>query len=357
MSEKQLEFLAHGADELRIQLRKMRFSLVLGLSFIVHLIFTACGFATAVGLYTLLAYTILICMLSYALNWLGADRTDLIQTASFYPMRVQTPLHVEFLPFIGSWLAWWTITELFKSALILYRDTILWQFFFFPALVVLVTWLRSSSAGIARVLGKSSVPLLILQIATIATLFFPTRSWAPQHSEPFITSARVLLFFISILLYDYLRPANTQVTKDLEHQASIVSAYENVANEHSRALEIASLNAWILVSPFIVGLLGFICTFCIFAFGTVHSFAVAAEKEEPPIYVDTRPPQIATSSAFYSKPHPPAQSPPPPQPKPMDPAPIITKSVPLTPAPPKQQHHPHQQQRKSGLKLTPLTDN
>lgn len=365
-------FLTRGAEDLRIQLRKTRLSLILAVSFVVHLVFTASGFATAVGLYTLLAYALLVCLLSYALGWIGIDQYDLRDAMSpdIYPIRIRTPLHIEFAPYIAVWLAWWTVSELFRAALILYHDAILWQFFFFPALVILITWLRGVGNGglvgaIGRITGKT-VPLFVLQVATTATLFFPTLAWAPQHNRPLVTSARVFLYFAAVLLYDYMRPATTHVTliseldrgagtvdnkvrrvlRTIERDAenggaydqrrkeqvvNIVAAYECVANEHARAYEIATLNAWILVSPFIVGFVGFICAAAIFMLGSVPGsplppLVVEQRKEvevgdisphaQPsPLFTNPHPPTsspptvIATSSAFYTQPSP---SPPPP---------------------------------------------
>lgn len=331
---------AHSfVDDVRGRARKLiRLSLILCLSVVVNTLFTASGLATAVALYTLLIYLLVLFLLLHVLNWMGIDQHDLRETfaPNVYPVRVRTPLHAEFVPYIAVWLAWWTITELFRAALVLYADSILWQFFFFPALVIFITWLRSSHAGgssngmLARMSGGS---LLLLQVVTTLVLFFPTAAWAPQHNK-ILTWMRVPLYFIGVVLFDCVKPANTHLTLSqssararasvdssarrmlretdpMEHGiptvdeyrrdqiVHMISAHECVANEHARACEIATLNAWILVSPFIVGLIGLICTTVIFFVG-----AASRPSAEPVILQDT---SRLEATQHYSYPVPPPE--------------------------------------------------
>lgn len=308
------------ADEMRAPFRETRLTFILSMSFVVHLILTVSTLATPAGLYTLLVYAVLLCLVSYTLSRIGIDQGDLREALypHVYPPRIRTPLHTEFLPYIGVWLAWWTVTELFRAAMVRYNDLIVWQFFFFPALVILVTWLRSNASQHGSIsLRAANGALLVLQIVTAITLFFPTASWVPQHGPARLTTAlRATLYFFAVFLFDYVKPARTEQTlhdsnkvrantdatvrrmiregdvleQGLENSStaqqrreqivSIVAAYEAVAQEHARVYEIATLNAWILVSPFIVAVLGFLCTSLIFFVGAAqnrrHTGVVAA---------------------------------------------------------------------------------
>lgn len=291
-------------DELRVRMRKMRLTLVLCLSLFCNMVFAASGFATTIGLYALLGYLAVLCAVAHLMVCAGLDQYDLHESVggrTIYPVRVRTPLHSELLPYVFVWLLWWIVSELFHCALVLFPDAILWQFFFYPALAIGATWARSAGFG-------GHAPLLLLQIATLATLFFPTATWAPQESNPLLTTARVLVYFTGVLVFDYVKPPQTyhtlqqqrtavdSVVRRLIRQADleggeqsqwreqitcVVAAYESVANENARAYEIATLNAWLLVSPFIVAFLGLLAAIFLFIMGRRKPLAAAAAEAVP----------------------------------------------------------------------------
>lgn len=316
-------------EDMRTHLRKIRLGFILAISWAAHLVLIGAGLTTPIGIYTLLVYAILLCLVSHTLSCFAVDQSDLRDAmyTHVHPARIRTPLHIEFLPYIAVWLAWWTITELVRAAHIMYRDFVLWQFFFFPALVIFVTWARSNASPGSIISPRvADAALLVLQIVTLIVLFFPTASWAPQHNR-ILTIVRSSLYFFAVLLFDYAKPARaeqtlydtakTRATVDAsvrrmmrnnvtleggsdssqtaeqrrEQIVTIVTAYDAVAQEHSRVYEIATLNAWILVSPLIVALLGFLCTSIIFLIGAAQHRRVTAPQTNMPVETPTPPKQ------------------------------------------------------------------
>lgn len=315
------------SDEQRSRLRKKKLILILALTFLFNLAFSIAGFRSVVGLYALLVYILLLAALSYAMSYNsgggvsgGGGDVDkyAIQEAlsdTDHP-RVEIPLNIEFAPYVAAWLIWWLVTELFHDDVTVYADSIIWQFFLFPAIVLAVTWQRSAHTS-------TRVSLLFLLYATLTTLFFPTASWAPQHNNALLISFRVVLYFYGIFLFDYLRPpqlhhsltatatpslraerndndgggSGKRATRrrnqmhaagtkpmsssseldlsDLESGQDpvrarvlmILCAFQSVALENERAYEIAILNAWILVSPLIVSILGLVGTTVLYTMG------------------------------------------------------------------------------------------
>ncbi len=334
-------------DELRTRMQKLRLSIIVSLTIFCSMVLSSAGFATTIGLYTLLGYFIVLCAVGHLMACAGLDLYDLHDSVgghNIYPVRVRTPLYADALPYVFVWLLWWIISELFHCALVLFADTILWQFFFLPGLAIAVTWMRSVSFG-------GHAPLAVLQIATLATLFFPTLTWAPQHSGPLLTTARVILYFTGVLSFDYIKPPQTYHTLQQQRSAvdgvvrrlirqsdleageqsqwreqitCVVAAHESVANESARVYEIATLTAWLLVSPFLVSLLGLIAILVLFLVSrkTPPENALQSNLAPPaPLqqHLSTAPDisaqqqqhqhhhhhQIATSAAFLPQPMPP----------------------------------------------------
>lgn len=330
-------------EELRVRLRKMRLTLIFFLSFVVNLVLAAFGLATPIGLYTLLVYAALLWLLSALMSCVGIDQRELhdamrnrAQTA-----RVRTPLHVEFVPYVGMWLAWWIVTELFRAARIVYTNNVLLQFFFFPALVLCTTY--AQSWPVRRSIADCAV--LVLQIATAVVLFFPAQAWAPQHTNTLATTGRALVYFFALMLFDYVRPAtldaeacrslktdNDALLRRLmrdddeldstgsddctaleqgigradmqqrrESLVQILVAHERLTREHARAYQIAVLNAWILVSPMIVVLVGVFATTLIFFAGTARNpqptAASLVEEQREKIRSDRAPERVTTAAA------------------------------------------------------------
>jgi len=299
-------------DELRVRLRNMRLTLVFFLSFVVNLVLAAFGLATPIGLYTLLIYAALLCLLSALMSCVGIDQRELHHAMRnrAQTTRVRTPLHVEFVPYVGMWLVWWIVTELFRAARIVYANNVIIQFFFFPALVLCATY--AQSWPVRRSIADFAV--LVLQIATAVVLFFPAQAWAPQHTNTLATTLRALVYFFALMLFDYVRPAtlDAEASRSLktdndallrrlmreddeldsngsddstaleqgvgraelqqrrENLVQVLVAHERVTREHARAYQIAVLNAWILVSPLVVVLVGVFATTLIFFAGTTR---------------------------------------------------------------------------------------
>jgi hypothetical protein len=265
------------SDERRSRLRKKQLVLILALSFIFNLAFAIAGFRSVVGLYALLVYVLLLAALSFAVSFAGLDQYSFQESMlESDPARVRIPLNIEFAPYVAAWLIWWLVTELFHDDVTVYADSLIWQFFLFPAIVLTVTWQRAAP-------NASRAPILLLLYATLITLFFPTASWAPQHTNALLISLRVVLYFFGIFLFDYLKPPQTHHSLEIieektaqrretvrksqqalesgfhptrDHILLVFHAFESVAIENDRAHEIAILNAWILVSPLIVGIVG-----------------------------------------------------------------------------------------------------
>lgn len=229
------------------RLRKIGLTIVLCVSLVANLTFAAAGLATTTGIYTLMAYLALVGALLHALSATaggsaalsGRGELDLErggQTASnLTPRRAAAAAaeaDISFVPYVGVWLVWWVISELFKSALVLYGDSIVWQFFVFPALVLASTWHRQSRTA-----------LILLRGATLVTLAFPTAAWAPQHSTVLLVALRVAIYTLAVFLFDFL---------------------DQGSSTPQRAGVIATLNAWILVSPMIVATLGVLMTTMLF---------------------------------------------------------------------------------------------
>jgi len=159
--------------------------------------------------------------------------------------------------------------------------------------------------------------VVVLLVATLAALFFPTRAWAPQHSGALETTVRVILYFVAILLHDYISPPSVYVNLSAEpalnadvevadeHRrsriAQIFDAYERIDGETMRVREFIALSAWVLVTPLYLVLL-------------VYPLAIAAA-----IYTGRRRVVDATEVVKLHPVPPPQQPPPPPLVVPLSP--------------------------------------
>jgi hypothetical protein len=293
--------------DIRAGLRKTRLCLVLSLTLITNFVLAVTGLVSPVGLYALLIYSMLVWLLASVLVRAGADEQELraalnSAASGSRVVRVRTPLHVEFTPYVAAWLAWWVVSELFRAALIVYDNVALVQYVLVPVLVLATTWVRSRwtlSKSRAR-RTTADVLLALLFAITTVLFFFPTLAWAPYHQSALATTVRVLLFFGTIQLYDYAYPARAYVPlvgaqddqlhhdkllERLEGGASgsgappdttserleqVAAAYMLVSAEHSRAHEIATLTAWVLISPLIVAIVLLVLVVPIFLSGVGH---------------------------------------------------------------------------------------
>lgn len=239
--------------------------------------------ADPTSLYTLLVVAIVVlamCVLLEQTLLLNEDIKEALST-TVYPQRLRIPMRVNFREYVEVWLAWWFISQLFFCAGVVYESGVIRHLLLVP-LVLFAFSIDCLFDASARTRYFSIVALWII---TTIVAFFPTRDWAPQHASVVWTELRVVLFFVSIMVRDYISPANVYANintdvnaervrslhqqlfgadSDLEsgdkrvsRVVSIVDAYDRIDNEMLRVREFIWLSAWILVSPMYIVLLLF----------------------------------------------------------------------------------------------------
>lgn len=262
-------------DDIGVRLRNTVVSLVVCLTLIVNLVLSIATLAEPISLYTLLIYALLIYALDLLLQHAVAvdDVKEAMQTKE-YPARFRTPLTVEFTAYVAIWLAWWFVSQVFFDAGLVFEQGFMLQLVLVP-LVILA--LSINTVFETRAVYRRYIVVVLLFVSAV-TLFFPTFSWAPQHNGALSTVLRVVLYFVSILIQDWLVPANNYASVpapgdeyvdngDLESGlaekrhlriASIVDTFERISEERWRAREFIALSAWILITPLVITLLLFL---------------------------------------------------------------------------------------------------
>lgn len=273
--------------ELGIRLRNTILTLVVCLTLAVNLVFAVATLVEPISLYTLLVYFVLLYALVMLLEqqMLRDEDVKEAMTTHVYPARMRTPLRVGFLPYVGVWLLWWLLTQLFFDAGLVFENGFVIQLLLVP---LAITALAIDSVYDPAPQIRHCVIAALLVVTAVA-LFFPTRMWAPQHTGALATAVRAVLYFFTILAHDYVSPANvyanlgteqSQMQKTLQQQLydnndadleagndsrqrrsvrvlSIVDAYQRIDEETLRVREFIALSSWLLVTPLAISLLLF----------------------------------------------------------------------------------------------------
>ena len=260
-------FLHVGAGMRKIVLR-----IVAALSLLVNLVFAIATLAKPLSLYTLLVYSLMLAVIGVLLEQTAIDRGELraALASDVYPALIRTPAGSGFTLYVGAWLAWWIVSQLFSNAGVVFERNIV-------STIVLVPLVLAALASYAVYTVKSKTRralLFAVRIATLVVLFFPTRSWAPQYNSALATSIRATLFFVALLVLDSLKPPQlyadvdnfaqdrstdqeraelAQVSDERQRSAdAILDAHRRIDTELDRQREFVSLTAWILVTPLVV---------------------------------------------------------------------------------------------------------
>lgn len=262
------------------RLRNTILTIVIGLTWVVNIVFASFSLGDPVSLYALLVFFIVLFILSLLLEHTMINEDDVSEALSgqIYPSRIRTPLRVGYTPYIAVWLCWWFVTQLFFNAGLVFEYGYITQLLLLP---LVVAALSVNSGIIEASLRVRRYILIMLLIVTALTLFFPTRAWAPQHVYALHTVVRVMIFFGMIMLNDSVTPANIyanlsadagpvakasprgMLTQHLAGAsiedgtieirkakiASIVEAYARIDEESTRVTEFIALTAWLLVTP------------------------------------------------------------------------------------------------------------
>lgn len=252
--------------------RDYTLGLAFTLAIVTHVVFNAASLDKAISLYVLFVFLLLSSALLVLVDAATTTKIDVRRAlnSTSYPATLRAPVSAGFVFYIGAWLLWWVITQLFRSAGVVYTRN------FMLAIVAPLVLAVATTRGLWRV-GATLRKVLVdaLLVALLFSLFFPNHDWAPQMAGTVGSMLRVIAYFLLVYVLDYLIPPVIYVEidrqsdvdvlqrNDLEAGESarhirmdaVLEAQRAIVRERARQSEIVALSAWILVTPLYVSLL------------------------------------------------------------------------------------------------------
>jgi hypothetical protein len=274
---------------LELNVRDTLLTLVILLTLLVNLVLAVATLSKALSLYTLLVYLIVIGGMNTLVGSGLLTQEDVVEAmdTGVYPPRMRLPMRLQFAPIVALWLLWWFVSQAFFETDMVFESGLFVQLALLPVVLAAFAARSVFAAPDSVQFGTAA----LLAVATLISLFVPTRDWAPQYTSAVSTVVRVVLYFALVSLLDYVNPpqrygdmvahqslgnreldrlnnmfsqlesgGGAQPPVDSERMAqirSVVAAHSCVRDETHRVITIAVLAGWLLVTPLASALLGF----------------------------------------------------------------------------------------------------
>lgn len=271
------------------RVRRLVLGIVLFTSLAVNVIFAVCTLVNPISIYAVFVFGLLLTVIGWLVDYTLADAEEVAEAvmSNFHPALLRAPVCMSYEWIVGTWLAWWCVSQLLFSAGIVYGHSLVGSIIVVPVLVGVIGLRVFASALEMRSL--ESWLMLTLQLATYTLLFFPSTDWAPQYIGIPMVCARVVLFFIGIMLASFLEPPVQDVSLDgaagddgsrpvhdvetevrrlmnnslydaesgghqqqaarFERARAMLGAHARITREHRRMRNTVALTAWVLVLP------------------------------------------------------------------------------------------------------------
>jgi hypothetical protein len=264
--------------------------LVLGIvmlaSLAVNLVFAVATLNNPFSAYALCAFGGILAIIGWLVHYTVVDIEEVAEVVltNIHPALLRAPVCIAYEWYVGTWLAWWFVTQLFYQCGIVYEHTMVGTIILAP--LVLVTLLVRVFATSLVINPKlESWMLIFTQITTYTLLFFPSPNWAPQYNSTPMIALRILLYTLASIQLDFLEPPQWDISLDeplrlrdsevnvhnflkdsikqelgnstqqmarLAKAQAILSAHAHVNHENRRMKTFATLTTWILVLPIVV---------------------------------------------------------------------------------------------------------
>jgi len=343
----QSTILAVGA-----RVRRLVLGTVLFMTLAVNVIFGICTLVNPTSIYAILVLGLLL----GAINWLAehtlVDAEEVVEAvlSNAHPALLRAPICIPYTWIVGTWLAWWIVTQLLFQVGIVYGHSLVGTIIIVPLLIGVMALRIFASALELR--SVEQWLLFFVQIVTNTLFFFPSTDWAPQYIGVVMICVRVVLFFLVIMLATFVEPPQWDVSLDeprpvLEAEAEIRSLMQNLLNdpetgttqqqrlryeraramlhaharitqENRRVRATVAVSAWVLVLPLTVVLFTYPCLLI----ALIYDAAKAKRTRNATLATPAQPSERQLSHSL---------SPPPPTaPEPPQPIILTTKASPLT---------------------------
>lgn len=269
------------------RVRRLVLGIVLFASLAVNVVFAICTLVNPVSLYAVLVFALIISAIGYLVEFTLADAEEVADAvmSDMHPALMRAPVCMSYEWIVGAWLAWWIVTQLMWAADIVYQPSLVSSLIVVPMLLAYTVLRLVGRASAELWTLPETLLLLAIRLVAFATLFFPSTDWAPQYISVLAICARVLLFFVGVMLATFLEPPHWDVSLDdeprpflsieaeiknlmqnalldndstassqqrqrrFERARAELAAYARTAAEQRRMRNIVALTAWVLVLP------------------------------------------------------------------------------------------------------------
>jgi hypothetical protein len=284
----QSTILAVGA-----RVRRLVLGTVLFMTLAVNVIFAICTLVNPTSIYAVLVLGLLLGGIHWLAEHTLVDAEEVVEAvlSNAHPALLRAPICIPYTWIVGTWLAWWFVTQLLFQVGIVYGHSLAGAIVI-VALLIGVMALRIFASAL-EMRSLEAWLLFFVQLTTYVLFFFPSTDWAPQYIGALLVCARVVLFFVGIMLATFVEPPQWDVSLDeprpvLEAEAEIRALMQNILNdpesgttqqqklryeraramlhaharitqENRRVRATVAVSAWILVVPFTVVLFVYPC--------------------------------------------------------------------------------------------------
>lgn len=264
--------------------RKLVLGFVMGASLFVNLVFAVSSLNNAASAYALLAFGLFLAIIGWLIDYTLADAEEVAEAVltNIHPALLRAPVCISYEWVVGTWLAWWFVTQLLFQADIVYEHSLIGAFTLTPLLIATIA-VRLLAAPLHIGSRVENWLLIATQLLTYTLFFFPSHAWAPQYIGVFLVSVRVVLFYTAVLLLVFLEPPQWDVSLDesapvhdiekelsallrgnlrdieqntnkqqlmrYERARSMLAAHARITREHRRMRTFVAQTAWLLYLP------------------------------------------------------------------------------------------------------------
>ena len=275
------------------RVRRLVLGIVLFTSAAVNVIFAVCTLVNPISIYAVFVFGLLLAVIGWLVEYTLADAEEVAEAvlSNMHPALLRAPVCMSYEWIVGTWLAWWFITQLLFAAGVVYSHSLVGPIIVMPLLFGAVA--VRVFAGALEMRALESWLLLLLQLATYTLLFFPCADWAPQYIGLALVCARLALFFTGIMLITFLEPPQWDVSLDdtrpahnveveirnlmknaiydpesasqhlqtarFERARAMLAAHARITREHRRMRTTVALTAWVLVMPLTIIMVAYPC--------------------------------------------------------------------------------------------------